>query len=61
MIRQKLLEKALNDACTYIHDDGYNGCPGNYDNKTVTNGKMKECCGCYLSDRSDTNDSITVS
>ena len=37
MIRQKLLEKALNDACTYIHDDGYNGCPGNYDNKTVTN------------------------
>lgn len=25
MIRQKLLEKALNDACTYIHDDGYNG------------------------------------
>lgn len=39
VIRQKLLEKALNDACTYIHDDGYNGCPGNYDNKTVTNGK----------------------
>ena len=47
MIRQKLLEKALNDACTYIHDDGYNGCPANYDNKTVTNGKIKECCGCY--------------
>lgn len=47
MIRQKLLEKALNDACTYIHDDGYNGCPSNYDNKTVTNEKMKECRGCY--------------
>lgn len=47
MTRQKFLEKALNDACTYIHNDGYNGCPANYDNNTVANGKMKECCGCY--------------
>jgi hypothetical protein len=41
------LEKAFNDACTYIHNDGYNGCPANYDNNTVANGKMKECYGCY--------------
>lgn len=35
------LEKALDNACEYIHDCGSNGCPNNYDGK-----EMKECKMC---------------
>lgn len=35
------LEKALDNACEYIHDCGSNGCPNNYDGE-----EMKECKMC---------------
>lgn len=35
------LEKALDNACEYIHDCGSNGCPNNYGGE-----EMKECKMC---------------
>lgn len=35
------LEKALDNACEYIHDCGSNGCPNNYDGE-----EMEECKMC---------------
>lgn len=35
------LEKALDNACEYIHDCGGNGCPNNYDGI-----EMNECKSC---------------
>lgn len=35
------LEKALDNACEYIHDCGSNGCPNNYEGK-----EMEECKMC---------------
>lgn len=40
------LEKALDNACKYIHNDGIDGCPCNYDISTITNKKMNECNIC---------------
>ena len=40
------LEKALNKACEYIHNDGIDGCPSNYDISAITNEKMNECNIC---------------
>lgn len=40
------LEKALDNACEYIHDCGSNGCPFNYDVLSITNKKMNECNMC---------------
>lgn len=40
------LEKALDNACEYIHDCGSNGCPFNYDISAITNEKMNECNIC---------------
>lgn len=40
------LEKALDKACEYIHNDGTDGCPCNYDISTITNEKMNECNRC---------------
>lgn len=40
------LEKALDKACEYIHNDGIDGCPCNYDISTITSEKMNECNIC---------------
>lgn len=40
------LEKALDNACKYIHNDGIDGCPCNYDISAITNEKMNECNIC---------------
>lgn len=40
------LEKALDKACKYIHNDGIDGCPCNYDISLITNKKMNECNIC---------------
>lgn len=40
------LEKALDKACEYIHNDGIDGCPSNYDISTITSKKMNECNIC---------------
>ena len=40
------LEKALDNACEYIHDCGSNGCLFNYDVLSITNKKMNECNMC---------------
>lgn len=40
------LEKALDNACKYIHNDGIDGCPCNYDISTIENKKMNECNIC---------------
>lgn len=40
------LEKALDNACVYIHNDGIDGCPFNYDISAITNEKMNECNMC---------------
>lgn len=40
------LEKALNKACVYIHNNGVDGCPNNYDYLAITNEKIKECYTC---------------
>lgn len=40
------LEKALDNACEYIHDCGSNGCPFNYSILSITNEKMNECNIC---------------
>lgn len=40
------LEKALDNACVYIHNDGIDGCPSNYDISAITNEKMNECNMC---------------
>lgn len=42
----KSYEKALNKACEYIHNDGIDGCPCNYDISTITSEKMNECNIC---------------
>ncbi len=42
----KSYEKALNKACVYIHNNGVDGCPCNYDISTITNEKMNECYIC---------------
>lgn len=41
-----VLEKALDKACKYIHNDGIDGCPCNYDISTITNEKTNECNIC---------------
>lgn len=40
------LEKALDNACEYIHNDGIDGCPFNYDISATTDKKMNECNIC---------------
>lgn len=40
------LEKALDKACKYIHNDGIDGCPFNYDLSTISDKKMNECNIC---------------
>ena len=40
------LEKALDNACKYIHNDGIDGCPFNYAILSITNEKMNECNIC---------------
>jgi hypothetical protein len=40
------LEKALDKACKYIHNDGIDGCPCNYDLSTISDKKMNECNIC---------------
>lgn len=40
------LEKALDNACKYIHNDGIDGCPCNYDLSTISDKKMNECNIC---------------
>lgn len=40
------LEKALDKACEYIHNDGIDGCPFNYDISAITNEKTNECNIC---------------
>lgn len=42
----KTLEKALDKACKYTHNNGLNGCPSNYDCSTVSKKKEKECILC---------------
>lgn len=42
----KSYEKALNKACVYIHNNGVDGCPNNYDYLAITNEKIKECYTC---------------
>ena len=46
MKKCKSYEKALDKACEYIHCDGIDGCPCNYDISTITNEKMNECNIC---------------
>lgn len=41
-----ILEKALDRACEYTHNDGLNGCPSNYDFRVVGKEKEKECISC---------------
>ena len=31
-----MLEKALDKACEYTHNDGFNGCPSSYDHEAVS-------------------------
>lgn len=40
------LEKALDNACKYIHNDGIDGCPFNYDLSAIESEKMNECNIC---------------
>lgn len=42
----KILEKALDKACEYTHNNGYNGCPSHYDIEEVDKEKEKECILC---------------
>ena len=42
----KTLEKALDKACEYTHNNGYNGCPAHYDIEEVDKEKEKECILC---------------
>ena len=42
----KVLEKALDKACKYTHNNGLNGCPANFDIGTVDKKKKKECILC---------------
>ena len=39
----KRLEKALDKACKYTHNNGLNGCPANFDIGAVDKKKKKEC------------------
>lgn len=41
-----ILEKALDKACEYTHNNGLNGCPLNYDCSKVSKKKEKECILC---------------
>ena len=41
-----MLEKALDKACEYTHNDGFNGCPSSYDHEAVSEEKEKECILC---------------
>lgn len=41
-----VLEKALLNACSYIDDNGINGCPFNYDFETILDKKINECSKC---------------
>lgn len=40
------LEKALDKACKYTHNDGLNGCPASYDIGAVDKKKKEECILC---------------
>ena len=42
----KVLEKALDKACKYTHNNGLNGCPANFDIGAVDKKKKKECVLC---------------
>lgn len=42
----KTLEKALDKACKYTHNNGLNGCPLSYDCSIVSKKKEKECSLC---------------
>jgi hypothetical protein len=42
----KVLEKALDKACKYTHNNGLNGCPANFDIRAVDKKKKKECILC---------------
>ncbi|WP_462289452.1 hypothetical protein [Holdemanella biformis] len=42
----KTLEKALDKACKYTHNNGLNGCPANFDIGAVDKKKKKECILC---------------
>lgn len=42
----KTLEKALDKACKYTHNNGLNGCPSSYDCSIVSKKKEKECSLC---------------
>lgn len=42
----KVLEKALDKACKYTHNNGLNGCPANFDIGAVDKKKKKECILC---------------
>lgn len=42
----KRLEKALDKACKYTHNNGLNGCPANFDIGAVDKKKKKECILC---------------
>lgn len=41
-----ILEKALDKACKYTHNNGLNGCPANFDIGAVDKKKKKECILC---------------
>lgn len=41
-----ILEKALDKACEYIHNNGFNGCPKKYDCELVDREKECECILC---------------
>ena len=45
----KTLEKALDKACKYTHNNGLNGCPSSYDCSIVSKKKEKECSLCKFS------------
>ena len=40
------LEKALDKACEYTHNNGVNGCPSSYDWEALDKNKEKECILC---------------
>lgn len=42
----KVLEKALDKACKYTHNNGLNGCPADFDIGAVDKKKKKECILC---------------
>lgn len=57
------LEKALDNACKYIHNDGIDGCPCNYDISTIENEKMNECniCDYQCSSKQQNNEYLKKS